>query len=398
MRLSLVTDTYPPDVNGVALTLRRLRGHLVGRGHVVEVIVPGDLRERACETGEIDPAEPAAALRLAALPVPGYKGLRFGLPARGPLRRHWQEHRPDIVYVATESLLGFSAVDAAKDLGIPAVSGFHTNFDSYMADYKLPMLKDLTGGYLRTLHNRTAATFAPSPDLIARLTQEGFRNIRLLGRGVDTVMFDPARRDPALRAAWGAGPTDTVALYVGRIAPEKNLPLAERAYARLAAAEAAAGRRLVVVVVGDGPKRADWEKAHPDFVFAGMRGGNDLAAHYASADLFVFPSTSETFGNVVLEAFASGLVVVAYAYAAAQLHLHDGTNCLAAPFGDEDAFLAACDRARDRQHWPAWRAAARATALALGWDAVVDRFELDLLEIIAAAAPASTPGGCNPSD
>jgi len=381
MRLSLVTDTYPPDINGVALTLHRLQSLLNARGHQVEVLLPGDLWKQSQKGGFVDPDAPAASVHIPSLPLPGYKGLRFGLPAQGNLRKHWKKHRPDIIYIATETLLGFSAVDAARDLDIPVVSGFHTNFDSYMQDYKLPMLRDVAGGYLRTLHNRTRATFAPSPDIIERLKTDGFHNLRLLGRGVDTALFSPTRRDPALRQSWGVGEEDTVALYVGRIAPEKNLPLAIRAYDALARSETAAGRKFQVVFVGDGPKRAETERAHPDYHFAGMRSGDDLAAHYASADLFLFPSTSETFGNVILEAMASGLVVVAYHYAAALLHLRPGENGLSAPLDDEDAFLAACLTATRREHWPAWKTAARQTSETLGWDAVVSRFEADLLEL-----------------
>lgn len=383
MRLCLVTDTFPPDVNGVALTLRRLRDLLAQRGHEVEVLLTGDVRAAAEKQGLVDPAEPASGLKLPFLPLPGYKGLRFGLPARGTLRRHWKEHRPDIIYVATESPLGFSAVDAAQDLDIPAVSGFHTNFDSYMRDYNLPMLREVAGGYLRSLHNRTRATFAPSPDVINRLREEGFHNVRLLGRGVDTGFFDPAHRDENLRTQWGASPGDAVAIYVGRVAPEKNLPLAFRAYAELAELERDHGRTLRVVVVGDGPKRQELEAAHPDVVFAGMRSGDALAAHFASADLFIFPSTTETFGNVILEAMASGLAVVSHDYAAARLHLRHGVNGFSAPLNDEDAFLAACREAANREAWPAVRQAARETALGLGWDAVASRFEADLLELIA---------------
>ena len=382
MRLSLVTDTFPPDVNGVALTLRRLRDMLVSRGHAVEVVLPGDLWPHSLAAGAVGAEDPAGMLKLPSFPLPGYKGLRFGLPAKGALRKHWRAHPPEIVYVATESPLGFSAADVSHELGIPVVSGFHTNFDTYMQHYKVPMLRELAGGYLRSLHNRTAATFAPSPDVMDRLQAEGFRNVKHLGRGVDTAFFDPARRDPDLRASWGMGEGDAVALYVGRVAAEKNLSLAVRAFEDMRRLEEAAGRRFRAVIVGDGPKRAEIEKSHPEFHFAGMRTGPDLAAHYASADVFVFPSVSETFGNVIIEAMASGLAVVSFHYAAALLHLRPGQNGLSAPLGDEPAFLEACRNALDRSLWPSLRAQARRTAESLGWEAVVERFEKDLEEIL----------------
>ncbi|MFM7180118.1 MAG: glycosyltransferase family 4 protein [Verrucomicrobiales bacterium] len=385
MRLSIVTDTFPPDVNGVANTLRRLRGLLQTRGHEVDLVLPGDLRVGAHKAGLISEEESSARLRLAALPVPGYKGLRFGLFSRAPLRKHWTKYRPDIIYVATESPLGFSAVEAAEDLGIAVVSGYHTNFDTYMQDYKVPMLKSIAGGYLKNLHNRTAATFAPAPDVIDRLQETGFKEIRLLGRGVDTVLFDPDKRCPELRREWGAADDNTtVGLYVGRVAPEKNVPLALESAAALRASEIASGRDSRMVVVGDGPKREELAKAHPGVIFAGTLTGVDLARAFASADLFLFPSTSETFGNVILEAMASGLVTVSFDYAATSLHVRDGQNGFAvSPVGDAGAFLTACGRAADREKWPEIRAEARRTSLAISWDAVADQFESDLLELLA---------------
>jgi glycosyltransferase involved in cell wall biosynthesis len=382
MRLSIVTDTYPPDVNGVANTLHRLQAKLRRRGHEVETIVPGDLLAAALGHGSIARDAASASLRLAALPLPGYKGLRFGLPSRGALVKHWRKHRPDIIYVATESLLGLSAVGAAAAVGACVVSGYHTNFDHYMRDYQFAMLEEFACLYLRTLHNRTLATFAPSPDAIARLRTMGFNNLRLLGRGVDAVLFNPAKRSAQLRATWGAGERDTVALYVGRLAPEKNLPLAMSAFDAMARHENDHGRNFHAVLVGDGPKRAELEASACRCHFAGARTGEDLASHFASADIFIFPSTSETFGNVVIEAMASGLVTVAYDYAAARLHLRHQVNGLTARVDDEPAYLAACIHALDQTRWREWRDEARHTASGLTWSSVVTRFENDLLEIL----------------
>jgi len=382
MRLSLVTDTFPPDVNGVANTLRRLQDSLRERGHQVETIVPGDLLDAALNHGSITQEDSSARLRLAALPLPGYKGLRIGLPARGTLTKHWHTWRPDVVYVATESLLGFSAVEAAADVGACVVSGYHTNFDQYLRDYHLPMLQDAAVAYLRKLHNRTSATFVPSPDAMARLQGVGFTNLRLLERGVDAVQFDPAKRSEALRASWGAGEHDAVALYVGRLAPEKNLSLAMRAFEVMAQRDASEGRKLQAVVVGDGPQRAELQTAASHWHFAGMRSGQDLAEHFASADIFIFPSLTETFGNVVIEAMASGLVTVAYDYAAAGLHLQHQVNGLSAAMADEPGFLAVCLAALDRSRWHAWRSEARDTATQLTWSSVVTRFENDLRNLL----------------
>jgi glycosyltransferase involved in cell wall biosynthesis len=212
----------------------------------------------------------------------------------------------------------------------------------------------------------------PAGDLRDRLASEGFARLDVLARGVDAGLFAPERRSPALRAEWGAGGDDPVVMYVGRLAPEKNLGLAVEAFLAIRAAAPAAK----FVLVGDGPERAGLASRYPDFHYAGMRRGADLAAHYASADLAVFPSLTETFGNVVTEGLASGLVVLTYDYAAGREHVRDGVNGFAAPFGDAAAFLARARALVDRRaDWPRWRAAARATALELSWDAIVERFE-----------------------
>jgi len=254
-----------------------------------------------------------------------------------------------------------------------------------MRDYRLSVLEDVAGAYLRRLHNRTRATFVPSPDAMSRLLALGFNNLRLLGRGVDTVHFDPAKRSERLRATWGAGEDDTVALYVGRLAPEKNLPLAMRAFEAMARHEDSLGRNFQAVLVGDGPLRAELKVAAGHCHFAGMRTGEDLAVHFASADVFIFPSTTETFGNVIIEAMASGLVTVAYNYAAARLHLQHQANGLSATMNDEPEFLAPCIDALDRARWPEWRREARLAASRLLWSAVVTRFESDLLQILGRA-------------
>ena len=308
-----------------------------------------------------------------------------GLPARGTLAKHWSGWRPDVVYVATESLLGLSAIDAAGDVGACVVSGYHTNFDQYLRNYHLPLLEDAASAYLRRLHNRTRATFAPSPDAVARLLGMGFTNVRLLGRGVDAVRFDPAKRSEQLRASWGAGAHDTVALYVGRLAPEKNLSLAMRAFEAMAKHETSVGGTLRAVWVGDGPQRAELRNQGSHWHFAGMRSGEELAVHFASADVFVFPSLTETFGNVVIEAMASGLVTVAYDYAAARQHLQHQVNGLSAAPDDEPGFLAACISALDRSRWPGWRREARLAATRLSWSEVVTHFEQDLCEILRCA-------------
>ncbi|MEZ5300007.1 MAG: glycosyltransferase family 1 protein [Verrucomicrobiales bacterium] len=334
MRIAIVSDTLPPDINGVAMTLGRLCRGLAGRGHRVQIVRPRPAAGAAGFDSRDLGAE--SEIQIASASVPLYPEMRFGFPCGFSLDRSWSACRPDAVYVATESPMGISAIRACRRLAIRAVSGFHTNFHSYLASYHLPFLESLADRYLRRLHNRTACTLAPSRDVARDLAGRGYENVALLQRGVDTALFDPRRRDMSLRAAWRAAEGDPVALYVGRIAAEKNLALAF---------EAARQRGLRMVAVGDGPERAALAREFPEVIFAGSQRGEDLARHYASADLFLFPSLSETFGNVVLEAMASGLVAVAFDYAAPAENIAEGRSGFLARYGSADSFHAACDRA-----------------------------------------------------
>ncbi|SDD79270.1 glycosyltransferase family 4 protein [Aquimonas voraii] len=326
-RFSLVTETYPPEVNGVALTVAGLEGGLRALGHAVEVVRP---RQSESEARGDELLMPGAEL-------PRYPGLRFGLPAGRRLLSRWQAQRPDAIYVATEGPLGWSAVRAANRLGIPVATGFHTRFDDYASRYGVGFLRPWVFAWMRRFHNSARATLVPTLELQAFLRANGFLHPRLLRRAVDTQLFQPQRRSESVRAALGLVPEQLLLIHVGRIAPEKNLGLAVRAFRALQRQRPDAR----FVFVGDGPARAELAAANPDFLFTGVLRGEVLAAHFASADLFVFPSLSETFGNVTLEAMASGVATVAFDYGAAREHLRDGRHGAAVPSADEEAYVAA---------------------------------------------------------
>jgi glycosyltransferase involved in cell wall biosynthesis len=329
-KMCLVSETWLPEINGVAMTLSNLANGLLQRGWQVTVIRP---RQRMESSQPV--IERLHHFLIPGLPIPGYAGLRFGLPVTSRLKAEWKVQRPDVVHVATEGPLGWAAMKAADSLGIPVTTTFHTNFHNYCGHYRIGWLQGLVTRYLRVLHNRAKYTMVPSQTSKNVLQEEGYRNVEVLGRGVDVELYHPSRRDEQLRSSWGASPQDIVAIYVGRMAAEKNLDVVAQTFAKFQQMHPTAK----MVWVGNGPEYKKLRQQYPQHFFAGAKTGIDLAKHYASADLFIFPSLTETYGNVVTEAMASGLAVVAYDYAAASTHIKHLENGLLAPFNDLSAFM-----------------------------------------------------------
>jgi len=375
LRIATVTETWPPEVNGVAKSAARFVEGLRALGHDIQIV---RLRQTQAErsVGE--------EILMRGMAIPRYPELRMGLPAKRALLRLWTLRRPDVVHIVTEGPLGWSALEAARKLRLPAVSDFRTNFHAYSTHYGLGWLRRPILAYLRKFHNRTLATLVPTEAMRGELHGLGFERLRVIGRGVDTALFDPGRRDARLRASWGAGPDDPVVLYVGRLAPEKNLSTLA------AAAEAAqtANPRVRLVFVGDGPARPELAERFPWAIFAGARRGADLAAHYASGDVFLFPSLTETYGNVTLEAMASGLAVLAYDYAAAAAVIRHGTSGVLVPSADETAFVShAAALAAEPQRARRLGEGARREALGRSWL----RVSRELEAVLAAAACIGEP-------
>ena len=375
LRLAVVTETYPPEINGVALSLGRMVNGLRERNHDIQLIrprqLPGDQPAKHQGFDE---------LLTGGLPIPRYPNLRLGLPAKRILINQWLHQRPDLVHIITEGPLGWSALQAATTLKIPVCSDFRTNFHSYSQHYGIGLLKKPIVAYLRKFHNRTLATLVPTEQLRSELAGAGFRNLQVISRGVDTRLFDPKRRDPELRRRWGADGRTPVVLHVGRIAAEKNLTALNGAFAKIR--QRCPEARLLLV--GDGPEAGNLRGQWPDAIFTGMLRGETLATHYASADLFLFPSLTETFGNVTLEAMASGLPVVAFDYAAAGQHIQHGNNGLLAGFGNNSEFASAAGTMIDMYldepvRFAALGTQARDTAEQLDWSHIVGELERVLM-------------------
>lgn len=389
MRVGIVTETYSPEINGVALTVAGLAHGLARAGHAVQLVRP----RQDCDgtTAAIEEGIDTTLVR--GVRLPRYPGLQFGLPAGRRLQELWKRERPDAIYVATEGPLGWSALCAARKLGIPASTGFHTRFDDFARHYGFGALTSVVFSYLRRFHQLGAATFVPTDELAQYLTGRGFQNVVWLPRAVDTNLFCPSRRDDALRAQWGLGPDQLAVIYVGRIAAEKNLPLAVRSFRAL--------QRLLpdarYIWVGDGPARAALAVQNPDFIFTGIKCGEALARHYASADLFLFSSLTETFGNVTLEALASGVPTVAFDYGAAREYLTTDSG-RRVPRGDDEQFIAsACDLVSGAARFAAARKAARQCVAHLEPRTVISNFARALAELSGSDTAPSGSDACSGS-
>lgn len=384
LRIAFVSETYPPEVNGVAMTVARIVDGMHARNHDVQLIRP-----RQPRTDDAGRYARYDEVLMRSLPIPRYPDLRMGMPSKRALVKLWSLHRPDVVHIATEGALGWSALQAALHMKLPVCSDFRTNFHAYSTHYGLGWLRKPILAYLRKFHNLGRCTMVPTDALQRELQAEGFHNLTVVTRGVDTRQFHPSRRSTTLREQWGVAPDDLVAAYVGRLAQEKNLDTLVAAFDGIHQQDP----RSRLLVVGDGPQRAELQARCPAAIFAGHRHGEDLAVHYASADLFLFPSLTETFGNVTNEAMASGLPVVAFDYAAAAQLIRTGHNGILVPVGDSAAFvLAARAVALDTTLRQRLGAAVRGSSQALDWSAIVEQFEAVLSRVIETADLAAGAG------
>jgi glycosyltransferase involved in cell wall biosynthesis len=381
MRVTIVTETFPPQVNGVSRTLGELARRLAERGDAAQVVHP--------DYG--DPPDRPETCRVRSIRLPFYRELRLPLPPFGRVHRAVDAFRPDLIHIATEGFLGLSLLRHAARRSIPIVSSFHTNFDQYSGHYGVGWARPVIGRYLRWFHNRTRETYVPSRTAIARLEAKGFQRLVLWPRGVDCSMFRPDRPGRvAVRADLGWKPEDVAIVCVGRIAPEKNVAFLGDALAIVA--ERRPGVRILFV--GDGPAREELEaRLSGRTSFAGYRTGDELADRYAAGDVFAFASKTETFGNVVLEAMASGMPVVALrAGGVADIVRNGETGALldeaAPPVEFAIGLIHLLDHADERRRMAL---AARAFAGSQSWDAIMDALRDRYARIIAEAPPPAPP-------
>lgn len=299
MRIAIITENFLPKLDGVTRTLAKLLEHLQMTKHTALLLGP--------ESGMKQYAG-AELVGTAGLPLPFYPELKFNF-FRPLFMKRLSEFRPDVIHVVDPVVLGATGLAAARVLNVPIVSSYHTNLAAYCEHFGFPFLTEVMWSYNRLIHNQCTLTFCPSPSTAIMLRKQGFERVRIWPRGADTRLFQPERRSQELRASWLAERTEpqdkVILLYVGRVSWEKNLRLLLQAYKGMD------HRYCHLVIVGDGPAHDEMQQELEGVpaTFTGYLTGEALATAYASADIFAFPSRTETFGQVVLEAMASGLPV-----------------------------------------------------------------------------------------
>ncbi len=373
LKIALITETWPPEINGVAHSIYQLSNGLKANGHSLILVRPVQQLITADS-----PAEHIMLVR--GFAIPRYNTLQFGAPTYSRLKEFFAQHQPDVVHIVTEGPLGLAALYAARKLGIPVTSGFHSPFHEFSKYFGLGYLLTPIISYLRYFHNRTDITCVPSEKTVGQLQEMGIDRLAVVSRGVDIQRFSPVHRSQPLRQSWGAGEQTTVLLYVGRLSPEKNIDLVIAAYRELQAEQSFRAVRLVLV--GDGPERARLEKLGSDIIFAGMQTGEILSQYYASADVFVFASQVETFGNVVPEAMASGLPVLAFNDAAAGQLVDAGQSGWLCPLKDEWKFKQLVAGLPKQIELQVMGKRASVRVQTMGWQHAVAQFEQVLGKVI----------------
>lgn len=340
LKISFVSETFVPEVNGVSLTLEKMIAGLEDCGHRISVFRPAQ------------PVDQASFMKLTAdsltglfpgrtkynkhhlsvsLRMPFYPDVQVGLASVHFFRSRFLRDRPDIVHIVTEGPLGFSAMLAARSLGIGVVSDYRTHFDQYFNYYGMQKLSKAVRTYLRIFHNLTERTFVPSVGLMKELGNRGYKRVRKIGRGIDCELFRPGNFEEES----AKDKRCPVIMYAGRVAPEKNTGLAIRAFRSIQQFMSGAA----MIVAGDGPQKEQLERENPDINFTGFQNRQQLSELYRKSDIFLFPSLTDTYGNVVAEAAASQMAVVAYNRGAANELLTDGISGFLADGDSDDEFL-----------------------------------------------------------
>jgi len=297
MRIAYFADSLPPRIDGVSRTYINLADTLQEKEIDFCFFSPFKPNDEFLWTDKVE--------QVSSVPLFVYTDYKIGIPSKKHLYNKLDSFKPDLIHTSSPTYLGILGADYAAKRKIPAVSVYHTDFTSYFKYYKIKKAEKLGWQYLQWFYKQFTKIYAPSLSSCRQLIELGFNNIELWQRGIDSILFSPNKKNHAFRKMIAPN-NETILLFTGRLVKEKDIDDLTKIYLKLK-------QRKVpfrMLIVGEGPSRQELETAMPEAVFTGFLSGNGLAEMYASSDIFVFPSTTETFGNVVLEACASGLPVI----------------------------------------------------------------------------------------
>lgn len=399
LHIALVTETWLPDINGVASSVYQIMRELKSMGHRITLIRPkqSDEVEQHTLTTGLNTAAVTTDLQVPSLPIPYYPHLRMGLPCYRFLTKQLRKLRPDIVHIVTEGPLGLAALIAGKQQRIKVSSGYHTAFHDFSRYFGWKVVSVPLLAYMKRFHNHCNATCIPSQTTQHQLAEFGFKHLYQVGRGVDTARYAPSKRSQALRQSWGVGEGTTVLMCVSRVSPEKGMDTVIKSFKALQLQQL--HRHVKLVIVGDGPYKEALVKRHANdtsIIFAGFKTGEALASYYASADAFVFASQVETFGNVVTEAMASGLPIFAYHDAAAALLVDDSCG-KTVPLGQEQRFIEMISELPKQQQLDQMRLAARHKVAAFSWQKPAQEMLTMFYEVLSIQTNTLTASTVTPA-
>ncbi|MEC9489746.1 MAG: glycosyltransferase family 1 protein [Halanaerobiales bacterium] len=373
MKIAIFTDTFAPQINGVTKNLNRLLNYFSVQGIEYLLFAPeSESRTESIYENNV--------VRLKSMNFFLYPELKFTLPNYLKVRSKLMKFKPDLFHLITPFNIGLTGLYAARQSDSPIVASYHTNFDQYLDYYNLNFLEKAAWKYLRWFHDQALRNYCPSEETRKELAAKNFINLDIWGRGIDSNLFSPAHRNSEFIKKHNLEDKISI-LYVGRIAREKNLSLLLNSFESL---NQKYGRKIKLIITGDGPELKSLKKEAPDnVIFTGFKKGRELSQIYASADIFAFPSVTETYGNVIIEAMASGLPVVAISAGGVKENLINKYNGLAVKKNNSAEFslqleqLLINDRLRD-----ALAHNARQYALEQGWDHVFESLDKSYQQVI----------------
>lgn len=378
LRVAIFTGNYNHIQDGVSLTLNRLVAFLEDNGVPVIVFGPTSENPAIDHEGEF--------VSVPSIPMPGRPEYRVTVGFPESAQNRLREFNPTLIHLATPDLLGFRAMRWAQANNIQIVASYHTHFTSYLKYYNLDMLKLLGWKYLAWFYSQCKHVYVPSPSMADELNEEGIdEGIRIWARGVNTDQFNPDFRDLEWRRSLGFDDSDKVVTFVSRLVWEKNLQTFVDTTQKLKQTH----DNIKVMVVGDGPAKKELEHMLPDAHFTGFITGDNLSRAYASSDVFLFPSETETFGNVTLEAMSSGLPCVVADATGSRSLVESGVNGFLAPPRDTTAFAKCVAKiTEDNALWENMSKAARQKALAYSWENVNNKLLENYEEALEEPRPA----------